>query len=84
MGLFDSVWADCPNDECDGRIEWQSKAGDSYMVGYTLQAVPAAIAGDISGEVSRCLKCGTAVKIEAAIPIPTNVQMRIIPVPDVK
>jgi len=61
MGVFDSVWAKCPN--CGEPVEFQSKAADCVLADYELHSVPAAIAVDIDGETEVCKGCGTIVEI---------------------
>lgn len=55
MGLFDSVYVKC---KCGEDIEFQSKAGESYMASYTLENAPNAIKGDLVDRSESCQKCG--------------------------
>lgn len=57
MGLFDSVYVDCP--QCEKPVEFQSKADeDPYMRRYTLDDAPAHILCDIMNEPNFCESCG--------------------------
>lgn len=55
MGLFNSIYAKCPN--CGGSIEFQSKAGNCIST-YPIDSVPLEIAEDINGEWGTCEVCG--------------------------
>jgi len=55
MGLFDSVFAFCP--QCGHRLEFQSKAGECRMDSFSLHDVPPVIAGELNGALETC-KCG--------------------------
>ena len=56
MGLFDSVFADCPH--CGSKVEFQSKeAADPYMNTYSPDDAPDEIKWDILNSPERCLKC---------------------------
>lgn len=61
MGMFDSVYVDCP--KCGTDIEFQSKAGDCILGTYNLNNAPQEILEDIEGDVEECHKCGETVKI---------------------
>ena len=53
MGMFDSVYIDCP--ECGEEVEFQSKAGDCVLASYSKgDAIPMTIVADLSGELSSC------------------------------
>jgi hypothetical protein len=45
MGMFDSIWIDCPTCEAIGidAIEFQSKSGECVLHDYTLEDVPAEV-----------------------------------------
>jgi len=60
MGLFDSVYVDCP--ACGTKVQFQSKAGECAMLEYTLFDCPPAIAGDLLGKREVC-RCGQGVEI---------------------
>lgn len=61
MGLFDSVYVDCPR--CGNSIEFQSKAGECVMASYRPSAMPAVIAADLSGQSEWCADCGASVTL---------------------
>lgn len=55
MGMFDSVFINCPN--CDARLEFQSKAGDCILGSYSLDNAPEAVKADLIGDWEQCT-CG--------------------------
>lgn len=61
MGMFDSVYVRCPR--CNESIEFQSKAGDCSLAGYSPSAVPMAIALDLDGSSETCPKCNKLVTL---------------------
>jgi hypothetical protein len=57
MGLFDSVWIDCPN--CGRPVEFQSKAdGDPCCRRFSLDDAPTHILTDILNAPEHCMGCG--------------------------
>ena len=64
MGLFDSVYVPC---KCGKDVEFQSKAGDSYMASYTLENAPDPIKADLFGKSSRCQYCDEPITIRGKI-----------------
>ena len=57
MGLFDSVYVDCPH--CDKKIEHQSKADiDPCMNSFTISDAPAHILRDVLNDPHYCRGCG--------------------------
>lgn len=60
MGMFDSVWAECP--KCHRQVEFQSKAGNCLLEDYTLDKVPLIIADDLVGKSRHC-ECGAVCTI---------------------
>ena len=56
MGLFDSVYVDCPH--CGKQVEFQSKAGDCSMSVYSLDSAPSYVVRDILNEPMHCGACG--------------------------
>ena len=71
MGLFDSVYARCPN--CGREIEHQSKADpDPYMNRYTPETAPRHILEDILWNPAWCRDCGVwHVIVDADRPLPS-------------
>lgn len=61
MGIFDSVYARCPR--CNEPVEFQSKAGDCRLAGYSPESVPMAIALDLDDEWTNCPKCNHSVTL---------------------
>jgi len=64
MGMFDSVWFNCPN--CGERMEAQSKGGECYLNNYTPEAVPMDVALD--AHIHEPCSCGKAYKIKKVEP----------------
>lgn len=64
MGLFDSLYVECPN--CCGRLEFQSKAGACALAEYTLADCPPRVAADLIGDTRRC-ECGHTVTLRGAV-----------------
>lgn len=75
MGMFDSVYFDCPN--CETSIEHQSKAGRCFLDVYNNNNVPCEIAVDIENEDVFCDNCQETFKIKADSPI-TRVKMILV------
>lgn len=67
MGMFDSVWFNCPS--CGERrsIEAQSKAGDCSLHDYETNNVPPKIALDIDGSAVTCSKCNASFTVGAQV-----------------
>ncbi len=63
MGCFDSVYFGCPDRQCIGLVEFQSKAGGCDLEVFQPECVPLSIAGDIEGDVEMCPECGTSLKV---------------------
>jgi hypothetical protein len=63
--MFDSVIVHCTSRDCDGTIEFQSKAGECVLQNYTPHAVPMPIAGDLDGDTQSCGKCGRVHRLHA-------------------
>lgn len=61
MGMFDSVWVDCPR--CGGKMEFQSKEGECYLNNYSLDDAPIEVLRDIVNDPSYHEKCGQWVVI---------------------
>ena len=65
MGMFDSVYVQCPN--CKSELEVQSKAGECTLRGYS-EYVPTAIAVDLKERRKSCSNCGCVFTIKADVP----------------
>ena len=65
MGMFDSVFATCP--ECHKKLEFQSKAGPCDLKRYNHKSVPAEIAQDLNdyGTGYDVICCGRKWKLVA-------------------
>jgi hypothetical protein len=56
MGLFDSVYVDCPH--CGVKTELQSKAGECCLNRYTLDTAPVEVLVDLMNYEDDCDACG--------------------------
>ena len=77
MGLYDTVLVDCTKSGCDGRAEFQSKAGDCSASYYTIDECPIEIYRDIAGDVEPCQKCGTMIAVPARSTITQELRDRV-------
>jgi len=75
MGMFDEVIYPCTEEDCDGVVEWQSKAGACDLKIYTFDCVAPEVAIDIDGETQCCRKCGKAYTIRLHGTVPKFVPM---------
>lgn len=55
MGMFDSVYADCPR--CGHRNEFQSKEGECCLHSYTVETAPTYVLIDVLNEPQFCAGC---------------------------
>lgn len=60
MGLYDSVFVNCP--KCGAQVEFQTKAGECRLKQYTHISVPSGIAEYLNGSKERC-ECGARVQL---------------------
>ena len=74
MGMFDSVFVDCP--KCGKMIEFQSKGGDCELRRYHSRSVPPDIALSLDGSKDHC-DCGAVVVLKHPNPN-TRVEMLVI------
>ncbi len=74
MGMFDRVYFSCPHDECDGLVEFQSKAGACILETISPSEVPPAIALDIVDDTEECPKCERPVKVRP-VRVPRTIRM---------
>ena len=77
MALYDTVVVDCTKAGCDGRAEFQSKAGDCSASYYTIDDCPIEIYRDIAGDVEPCQKCGTMIRVPARSAITQELRDRV-------
>lgn len=75
MGMFDSVFANCPS--CGTQMEFQSKADACLLRSYRVEEVPLNIAVDLNGEKLCCDMCGTAVTLRIPLSVPMRIQMKV-------
>lgn len=81
MGMYDTVRAECP--KCNGRIEFQSKAGRCSLTNYDLDSVPFGIADDLDGDTASCEGCGEVYSLIVGSQ-PKRVQMNLVVGPGFK
>lgn len=65
MGMFDRVWAECPN--CQKDLEIQSKAGECMLRDYTLETAPTEIIEAIMGKYAYCANCDRSWQVKPAV-----------------
>lgn len=65
MGMFDSVWVQCP--ECGADIEFQSKAGGCTLANLRLDNASPEVLLDIKGDTGRCPVCRSLVTVEVSV-----------------
>ena len=62
MGMFDSVWVNCPR--CGEPIDFQSKSGDCSLTDYYLgDDIPELIMADVASQQEICPNCDSLVKV---------------------
>lgn len=66
MGIYDSIYIECP--ECGNPLEIQSKRapGGPSMITFHRDEIPASVAVDINGDESYCNICGCTWKVKVA------------------
>lgn len=57
MGMFDSIFVDCPGCGAKEVLEYQSKSGDCILGHYTLQTVPSDVLTGHHGYAAKCHHC---------------------------
>jgi len=62
MGMYDSVYVDCPN--CGIELEFQSKTGECLLREYEISEVPTKIALELDGETITCYNCNKTSKLK--------------------
>ena len=75
MGLFDTIWAKCPTENCKGRIEYQSKSGRCLLIDYELSDAPDDVLEGAIGGVRRCDECGTPRELRKVQPRTIQVEL---------
>ncbi len=67
MGLFDSVWVECPN--CGTTNEFQSKGSeDCYLRSFTLSNAPEDVLSDVNRHSPiSCRKCSTTYEVALTV-----------------
>lgn len=77
MGIYDSVVVACTQDNCNGVIEFQSKAGKCQLSTFSINEVPLAIAESINGEIENCPKCGKSHSLLIPLTQPRVIAMKV-------
>ena len=78
MGMFDSVYADCPKCGSVQSVEFQSKVDACILKSYSNHYVPLNIAEDIKGDWGKCYDCGEQFHIVLEEEIPETVRMKLV------
>jgi len=68
MGMFDLVYAPCP--ECKELVKTQSKRGARRLCKYHINSVPIEIAQDLDGKNITCLACNVIFTLRISIALP--------------
>ena len=74
MGMFDSVFADCPN--CGHGVEYQTKRGECILGEYELDDAPPDVLRGVTCAESKCLGCNRMIKLHRT---GTRVQHVLVP-----
>ena len=64
MGLYDSVWVECPN--CGKEKEFQSKSGECNLSNYTLENCPDNVLKDVNRHSPCGCECGAFYNVDIA------------------
>jgi len=70
MGMFDSVYMDCPN--CGEVLEFQSKSDECFLAAYYVNKkdeIPKTIVADLEGQKEKCYTCKKWVKFPYRVAI---------------
>lgn len=63
MGVFDSVWVECP--KCKHENEFQSKSGACILANYTLEQCPPDVLLNINRHSpKKCEECKTLYEVD--------------------
>lgn len=66
MGMFDSVWVECPS--CETENEIQTKAGKCVLAEYRVKDAPPWILAAISHKDVKCSACGKVYSLKVERP----------------
>lgn len=75
MGMFDSVIFICP--DCNGTVEFQSKAGHCTLDDFHNGFAPPVIAADIEGDIVECDSCDSKFEAKVVQVIPALVPVQL-------
>ena len=64
MGLYDSVWVECPN--CGKENEFQSKSGECNLFDYTLENCPDNVLEDVNRHSPYYCECCALYEVDIA------------------
>lgn len=68
MGMFDSLYTDCPN--CGEELEFQSKSGECFLTSYNKEfPLSAQVAVGMDGDIVRCQFCNKRIMLECNLPL---------------
>lgn len=62
MGMFDSLYMDCPNCGHKKSLEFQSKSGECLLNEYTVENIPNEVLAGLHSYGSKCRNCGKIYK----------------------
>lgn len=61
--MFDRLLVKCPNKNCNGEVEFQSKMGECNLCTYDVFDVPPEITMDVKDDIGYCPICENEVKL---------------------
>ncbi len=74
MGMYNIFLINCP--QCGNELSFQSKAGILDFSTYTINDIPAIMAGDLDNEKEICNQCKEQITISAKFLIFANITKR--------
>lgn len=66
MGMYDSLYVDCP--KCKNELEFQSKSGQCFLQSCKKNSLTPEIAVGMNGDIVRCEFCNKRIRLVCKIP----------------
>jgi len=76
MGMFDSLYIECPN--CKNEMEFQSKSGPCGLLCKYKDDLTTDIAIGMNGDIVKCKNCGKNIKLYCEIPLTVDVELEVV------
>lgn len=73
MGMYDSLYVDCP--KCGNQLEFQSKSGICALLSYKKNNLSPEVAVGINGDIIRCQFCNKRIKLKCDIPKKVKIKL---------